>query len=490
MTELERTQALLKGQRAALQSELDAKAEILAALAQRPAQIGEDLAAAKAELSEIEAGLNIDTAGQGVVAEARHVLDAARAANLSALVDDLERERTTITPREGLLNAETEAMTVRLASLDEAAERLSGLIQSSLIGEARERQAEAAALTEEAERTRLKGAADQNAALAEDLAAVASSVRDSGEDLATSRSDLARLKTSSDTAARIFATGTLNEELATLLRGIRARLPRASLLAVDATRTDEALVGLQLDTILRQERLAVLRGTESPIIKLDLTVENPTDDELELASRIVSQRSDIIERLIEVGDTRADLLRERQAVLDQAVTAARDLAATLDRRLLWLPTNAAIDGDWAARLAAGAAWFLRPGVWAGTAETFFAELLAKPIRAIVLFGVPLILIGLRPRMRERMASFSARVGDTRADRYWVSPAALLVTAFLTIPIPLLVGGVGGLLATSGEPGTFGRHLAAGIAGLSSILFVLFFFRGICRDDGLLACHFH
>lgn len=118
----------------------------------------------------------------------------------------------------------------------------------------------------------------------------------------------------------------------------------------------------------------------------------------------------------------------------------------------------------------------------------------SPFRA-ALIGVLLIgLLFMRRRIKARREEIGRQVRSYRTDRFWLTGQALVQTALLSAPWPLLLAGIAWLLSIQ-EPADASPldpalgALSGALIEVASIWFALRFMRGIASEKGVGTQHF-
>ncbi len=208
------------------------------------------------------------------------------------------------------------------------------------------------------------------------------------------------------------------------------------------------------------------------------------------ARRLTKDHDEFQQLSQELADQEAYL-----AALEKAVAAERELAAEsgelitlLDTRLLWIVSAPSIGREWLDDLIAGVRWIANPDAWIGVAQTLLARLGETPIPSALVTLLAAVLYFMRFRIKAIFARLAANVGRDARDSYWSTLRATAITLILTLPIPLVLAGLGYLLISQNN-NPFARALGSGLLTASYIYLLLTFFRLVCRAGGIADLHF-
>jgi len=484
--------SVLLAERTSLAAALQELQSKQAALSMRPSTIAQQLVSARADL----AAFNAEVGSNPVVADGPSSLARANALEARAerfvkeqQVQNLEAELTTISPRQPLLAAQISLVQVQIEGVDRQIATMQERLASTRLGRAdaavRKAKADAASLTTPS--PALTAIAAENIALAETLRELAIKAPQIEQSTVQLRNQITGLNQSSDTVDRVIAAGRVSDELADVLRKLRAGLPKTAPLKELEAANGDAQVNQQLNLILWQDRL---RGLSDAQIAASRLLGASSSEELPAAVVLVRNRSSLLNQLIDAANAQTDRLADQDVAVTEALATTQTLATQLDRRLLWLPSGRTLTGNIWGNLVFGLEWLARPAAWAQAGKDFLAGGRVAPALSTLFLLLPFLIFGLRGMLLQSMARLAERVGKVGRDTYWTTPLALAETFLLALPLPLLIGVIGGILAASPNTADFSNSLATGLAAVSSILLVLMMFRSMCRPNGLFTGHFH
>lgn len=483
---------VLSAERTSIATSLQDLRSKQAALSVRPSTIAQQLVSARAELAAInaEAGSKLGAADESSPLVRANALEArAERFTKEQKVQNLEAELSTISPRQPLLAAQISLAQAQIESVDRLIATMQERLASTRLGRAdaavQKAKADEASLTTPS--PALAAIAAENIALAETLRELAIKAPQVEQSTVQLRNQIAGLNQSSDTVDRVIAAGRVSDELADVLRKLRAGLPKTTPLKELEAANADAQVNQQLNLILWQDRLRGLADTQNAASRL---LGTSSSEELPAAIALVRNRSSLLNQLIDAANAQTDRLADQDIAVTEALATTQTLATQLDRRLLWLPSGRTLTGNIWGNLVFGFERLARPDAWAQAGKDFLAGARVAPALSTLFLLLPFLIFGLRGMLLQSMTRLADRVGNVGMDTYWTTPLALAETFLLALPLPLLIGIIGGIIAASPNTAIFSSSLATGLATVSSILLVLMMFRSMCRPSGLFTGHFH
>jgi len=428
-------------------------------------------------------------ADPAAVAEARRLLAAASRSARTARLAELEQELAVLPARRELLRARRERASARVAALDAAVAGLEHRLDTRRLAAARAQEAASAATRERLDGAHpaVASAAADNGRLGLELREVTEALDAAGGQLAAARAAGHRLRTTRQSADEVLAIGSGGRAFAQLLRELRERLPAASELDRNADRHDREVVQA------RMRRLRLVRGMESGggVDRGDAPAAQAaiTDADQAALDGLAATRRGLIDQLVAIYGEQIDRLGRLKAEEQELRRGTLALRDELDERLTWLPSATALGPAWAGQVASGAAAFADPGHAGAVASSLWRRLVSAPLLPCLLLVLAVLLRALRSRLRSRLVHISSLVGRVYSDHFLLTPRAILITLLLAAPWPLLLGTLGGRLATDAVGTDFSRAVGAGVLAVAAVTLVLYGFAVMCRDHGLFGAHF-
>lgn len=476
------------------------RAELLnerANLASRASSIAEDAAAVRATLSDLlEARVSDEALGESIVDQARQTLIEARTSARRSELIDLQRELQTIPQRQTIVSARITRADSKIATLDvEIAlilQRLSDVRMDRADAELeRARAARSAASDLPAP---IMVLAEENVQLASELKAMADEALVIEEDIKTLSQQTLLIRQQAETVERILATGRVTEEAGALLRQLRSSLPKAQDLRVSINDAVESRASTQLDLILWQDRLRSNR--QMPIFAAPIEIIDTADDadrEIETVvdlqpEMLINDRQRLLSELIDAGQAQSDRLTQKEIRVSETLSESQGLTNTLDRRLLWLPSNIRPLRSWVGNIVSGFRWGLSPDVLRGAWDDY-RSLMANRITLLILVTAFIVFLG-RSSLLAALDRLNDAVGKVARDKYLTTPLAIGACLMLALPMPALLFGVSFPVIMEGSSSALLTSLATGLLALATILFLVLFMLSLSRPEGVLATHFN
>lgn len=226
-----------------------------------------------------------------------------------------------------------------------------------------------------------------------------------------------------------------------------------------------------------------LRDTAPGVDDEGLATETAAQDPLE---DLLRERLDLTDRLEPLMWRRITALEQSERSVKARIEANRQLRKTLDRHLLWIRSHPPVDTAWLAMVPAGLADLLKPSRMATTLELLQRSFAQTPWRYIASLLAVLLLLWLQHRARSRIDGL-AQV--TRAVHMRPTLLALGWTLLAALPWAAMLLLAGLLLQDLGTPGKYSDSLGLALAGVAVPTFTLAFLRWLVRERGLAHAHF-
>jgi potassium-dependent mechanosensitive channel len=486
---------LMVAEQKALLAELSNVQKEQSSINLRSRAIGEELVVAREELDSLDRFNYIATDPNPLITELAISLEQqANAYNLKSTIVDLEREVATIPARKSLIDAKPSLIREQIRFAEKTIQNIQNYLDQKRMGQAAQAvESSQMALASSPNNDALTAMGQENLALANSLKALLAQEPRGENDPARIRAQIIDLQQSAETVERVLATGSLSDELGVLLRQLQSGLPRQAPLNKRLEQISESSVRQQLNLILWQERLRNLSDRTEAAKRLliqqgssqsDLTVQN-----IDTAKTLLNSRTELLQQLIEASIASTDSLAEEKLVISEVIRRSEDLRTLLDRRLVWLPSNAGLADDVWHNLVVSASWFLNPSAWLQAGKDLWEGLKKSPLLSAFFLCLPIIILTVRPAIKISLGQLIDRVGNVALDAYWTTPLALAETLLLALPLPIIIGTIAGLLSSASQPGSFSSALATALAAVSSLSLILLFFRSMCRKNGMFVGHF-
>lgn len=460
----------------------------------RRLEISRDTPTLKQQILDLEAQLAAEPdAGESpVVVQARHSVLAARLQARHSQLAAWEAELAAYEAEKDLLPLERASARARLALVTQAVEQLGRLVAERRSSEVEQRRDRAMRQWQQAPPP-LKQEAQKNARWSEQAGQLANDLSRTEAVVANLRSELAQWQERISKLKRRVEKGRSLTHAAALQKDRTLTMERLKRLREEIAARNQRIEQLQEQLEEYQELLDQVADPSATVHRIaeELGFARSPDEEPALRrvlSEVIELRRELLmdmtirgtrlfELLIEANDTSQDLLKE-----------LADHAQFIDRRILWLKSGAAVSlatlrDSWKA-VASGAV-ILRD-VFASTPDSWAAirsELWQNKVMhlaCLVVFG---LLLRYRRSMRVRLVGLGEIAVRGNCVAFLPTMEALMLTALITLPWPMLVGYLGWRARQMGMAA--GDGLVAGAMTYAALEFL----RQAGRARGLCVAHF-
>lgn len=304
-----------------------------------------------------------------------------------------------------------------------------------------------------------------------------------------------RLQQSLREARARLELGDASEQVGRWLWSERRRLESPARLAQRLRQMQDTLAELRLRRISLAEVQRELVDLRTAAAALQQTHSEGTEDgsaegaDNESVAVLLGERVPLLDMLQDQVERRITTLEQGERALTGQIESATALQRTLDRRLLWIPSHAAIGRDWIGRVPAGLHDLVKPSRLVTTAELLGRDATERPLRYVVSALLVLGLLTLRRGARAAIEALGARTRRVRLDRYRYTLQAFGWTLLAALPLPMLAWLGGQLLQGIGSSGRFSDSLGRALAGLAPPLLAFLFLRHAAAEQGLGHAHF-
>ena len=204
--------------------------------------------------------------------------------------------------------------------------------------------------------------------------------------------------------------------------------------------------------------------------------------------RLLSTRAEILPRLIAAQTRLSEALGDAEQELRGLAATSETLRLTLDERLLWTPSHAAVDGRFPADVAAGAWEFLRPTRWWESLKRVALTAWARPLWSSLGLAALAALLVWRRRVPADLAALALPMRRIRSDRYRLTGSALAWSLLAAVPWPVALLFVGAAFRAT-HNNNFAADIGKALEWLAVPSFVLAFLRVLTAENGLAQFHF-
>ena len=497
---VEQFEALLASERSALadaRSAAGAQQAELGALLERPAPLRDELKAAQVALEQAQQPTPPPAPGvPAAVAEAMRLRQAAAVRLAQARVAALEEELRGYEIRLRYASAQLRERQRLAGEAQQKVERLQALVldrTSAAVAELNARLRSEAQAQAGAARP-LQEAAAANVGLGEELARAVARLGDVRQlrdrDAAARREAEESLRNTNER----LKVGGLSEAVGLILLTERRKLKPAAVLARDLARLQTELAQARMRLIDLREMARALEdpGTEvqTELRRLTEGSDGPATGLQAGLYRLLSTRAEILPRLIAAQTRLSEALGDAEQELRGLAATSQTLRLTLDERLLWTPSHAAVDGRFPADVGAAAWEFLRPTRWWESLKRVALTAWARPLWSSLGLAALGALLVWRRRVPADLAALALPTRRIRSDRYRYTGQALWLSLAASAAAPMALWLASRLWLRAAEPGyPFSDAIGTTLGSLIWPLAALSFCGWLARPDGLAAVHF-
>ena len=290
----------------------------------------------------------------------------------------------------------------------------------------------------------------------------------------------------------------LSPALGNLLREQRRNLPQRKQYddTLDAIQNEIASVSLEtfkLDEV--QNQLLDPNQTVYSRLEKDLPSGMNPSEVMRIRTELrvlLNEQKDLVGRLATAYSEYARVLGDVDFTLQQMLNSSDKFIDYLDRHLLWVPSAPVISHAYLSNIMQSAVWFANPSNWLKVGESLLKGFLTYPgYFSALMLG----FIALRLRYKAMIKNYlTTLLNKSTAKLYLVSfnqtLGALAILSLLSLPAPLLMASLAGVIKLTQNAEGFSRAFASGLLAASVSLALLQFFYRLFRPDGVAELLFH
>ncbi len=483
----------------ALRGDLDSMDNALQEQKGRPAQIRDELKAAREALNETEREATMLRSSQQppMLVEARRiVLTAARRARIQE-IHMLNRELFSYGPRLQLFAAQRDLMSLALARAEIQVNVLREAVTARQRADAEKSSAETLAAEKAAsgKHAVLVDLLQENAILAEELNSVANEESEAVEVRSRMRDELRReerdyreTRQKVEVAGRSRALGHLlveeyrnlpdAEQYKAKVKTTRRKIEAVSLrlLEIEESIKSPAEVGLQAEEVLQRDVGETITDQQKR------AVENE-------ARRLLTERQTVLRKLADAYTSYLDTLSDLDNRQREMIETLGKHRALLDEWILWVPSTTPLGKSTLEELRDLESLYASASRWKEIGLVMWADLARAPQVVTLLTLFFLLLLWGRRRLRKKFAQIEQLVENPETDHFALTLSGFLVTVLLSLPLPLLFAVLGWRLEEAPESTQFAQAVGSGLSVLVYPTLYLRIFYHFCSANGLAVVHF-
>lgn len=204
---------------------------------------------------------------------------------------------------------------------------------------------------------------------------------------------------------------------------------------------------------------------------------------------ILLERLDILKNLILDHEKALSLLTDVEQGERDLIATTEEYSNYLRQSILWVRTTSPL---WPSSLRnswQGLRWFLSPLLWSELVACVSDDIMAEPIDWIAALIVILIILTIRPLLKNKLIQAAAKARELRAPSLSTPLSAFLSTVGLSLPLPVALLLMGHLLGHLRNETELSIALSRGLGSLAVVrIGLLEFLRQSARPQGLAEAH--
>lgn len=454
--------------------------------------------AAREELTDLHEKLDrkakaVPAGASPMLMESFRILSDATRQDLSARIANTEQEILSLPTREAIADARHSLIERELRQVERAISDLGRSMDA-------QEQEDVAAKLDAADQAvvdldathapeAFRDLAEDTVALRKSMAAISSDLRKLWSSKDRIHSQLQNVVVARKNADQILAFGRIGDEHGRLLREVAKKLPAQATLRHRIDERQRAIVDVRVDQFQAEQKLgkaAISKAAADQFLEthhLDQTEANRAQAQ----DLLIAYRSALSD-LFDIEGRQVESLAEVNALQTELLQRSSQLRSILDQRLLWLPSARPIGLSWGKTLIAGVSSLLTTENMGKLKPAVDFSSGSLPLGKIFILLAAFALLLLRRSLHRRLEILARPIG-TRSDRFMLTINAVLVTVLLTLPVPAMLGCLGSIFVEPYNPTSFPNALGRGLIGSAIVIFILGFFRNMCRHHGLFIAHF-
>lgn len=436
-----------------------------------------------------------DSEGSSILAEAKRASIATQRLASSSKISLLEQEAISLPARKALISASRDLVAAQLEALQKIIPILEARANALRQSDAETRKAKAKRTSRELadKHPILQDYAKATSGLHETHLALTRLIEKAQREQAAVSADIARFKETLASAQQILEIGSVGSDLGEYLRKMRDQLPAISVLDERIKDREGDIIEARLQRLnVEQRRRALLEPVQASnrvFSDAGLQSEEERNELRPTLEKLMVARREALEQLSETRALEIEQLAKLNAGFRELKSHTEQLQELLNSRLLWLPTSAPLGATWRDQIWSSATWLIDGQNWKVVGQVLWDRVLQLLFPGVlVLIGCFLVLM-FRKTLLLRLDDIAASVGKVSKDNLQLTPRALLITAVLSMPLPLIMGYVGWLLTRPPNEQEFAVAVGNGLVSAAIVLFVMRFVRNLCLPSGLLHKHF-
>jgi potassium efflux system protein len=482
-----------KANLAAVEAKLAELEEHLAVQAERPTVAQQRLTEARQRQEELAAALKLSPPADELplLTEAKRWVVETQRLSLSQEMRMLDQELLSQPMRLDLLKAQRDETARSVQRISTRVNLLAEMVNQRRRAEAEraQKEAEAAMLEAIGKHPLVQKLAAQNAALSEELGALAADLDRVTADREVASKEVKRITEAFRGTKQKLEIAGLSQALGQVLLEQRRVLPDLRRLRQQARSRDQTIAHAGLRQIRHNEERRRLRSIGTYVDGLVADLPGAEAARIRGAlEELAKSRRDLLDKAIALDEAYLRILGELDAIQRQLLDTVAAYDELLTEMMLWirnasLPTLAELRA-----MPAQVSWLASPRLWRDTGKLLVAREMQVPILTMTMTLCGLLLWNAK-RLRQVLQAPAKNLGRPRSDRFVFTFQALVVSLLLAAPWPLMLVGLGWQLQLSPGPTEFSKAISFGMIRIASFFLYLRWFQVLCEPGGLAATHF-
>ncbi|MEP6883095.1 MAG: mechanosensitive ion channel domain-containing protein, partial [Dokdonella sp.] len=442
--------------------------------------------------SQLEKGVDaIPADASQMLLDSSQIKDDAVRQDLSARIERNEQEILSLPTRDAIATAQ---LSVLSRELDQAQVDISTLGRRMDAREQDELNEKLEAIRQLAAKldgkpSAIQALADETKALREKMFDIANELRKLWSTKDRLYGQLEEVSGLRKNAEQILAFGRVGEEYGRLLRDVGHKLPSEGSLGRRISKRQESIVTGRVERFRTEQRLAKAdtgpAAVKNVLDELGEAVDSPT---VAMVQSLLKGKREALQDLIEIQGRQVEALDEINQLETELRERSAKLRLMLDQRLLWLPSAAPVSRQWGNQIFQGVSSLVSEKNLADLLPSLRSSLTTHPVLLTFFSLIAIVLLGYRKWLLAKLERLAKPIG-TRSDRFALTFSALIVTGLLSLPVPLVFEVLAKTFLDPGRPTSLASAIGRGFFNVGIVLFILSYFRNMCRRCGLFVRHF-
>lgn len=483
-----------KANRAAVAAKLSALADSLAVEADRPTAVREEISrlTRRKDARAAEIAVPVPANESPLLAIARSWLSQSEGKALGAQLQMLDQELLSQPMRVALLKALRDQSALSIERIDIRIKQLEQMLSTMRLSEAEQAKTETVQAVRDAQGKHplVQGLAERNAALSEELGALATELEQIRADEMSASQETKRLEDNLRSTKKKLEFAGISQVLGLVLLEQRLKLPDVRQISRKARELEARISHTHLRLIQDEEEQQQLQNLVDYINGLTekLTARQIESIRSELQG-LAEARRELLDKTIATRLVFMRDLGELDVTQRHLMDAVQISDQFLAEHLLWVRSAPAPSLSMVLALPQQMVPLLAGDNWREVLGILAVEFARSPV---LILGLALfcVLLWKRTAMRAALLASAGKVGKVTTDRFAFSIQALLYTLLLAAPWPLLSVITGSPLENSAAASDFAGAVGSALIWVAKAWFFLTFFHVLCTPGGLATGHFH